>query len=134
MEACVHTVYVYTNYTLFTISFNRIHRMQRAIYKEQSESERLRQEIQSVQSNPGRYRSKSVRSIPVLAASSADLIALQQLKIKRQSALARVSMLQQERNRQLKSLEQLKETLKNIRVDHHTRGISFNYSHFPKSG
>jgi len=44
------------------------------------------------------------------------------MRAKRQVALARVSMLQQERTRQLKSLEQLKETLKNLRVDNHTRG------------
>ncbi len=100
----------------------RIHRMQRAIYKEGAESERLKQEIQSVQSNPNRYRNKSMRSIPSLAASPADLLALQQLRAKRQVALARVAMLQQEKNRQLKSLEQLKETLKNLRVDNHTRG------------
>lgn len=96
--------------------------MQRAIYKEGAESERLKQEIQSVQSNPNRYRNKSMRSIPSLAASPADLLALQQLRAKRQVALARVAMLQQEKNRQQKSLEQLKETLKNLRVDNHTRG------------
>lgn len=96
--------------------------MQRAIYKEAAESERLKQEIQSVQSNPSRYRSKTMRSIPTLAASPADLLALQQLKAKRQVALARVAMLQQEKSRQLKSLDQLKESLKNLRVDNHTRG------------
>lgn len=100
----------------------RIHRMQRAIYKETAEADRLKQEIQSVQSNPNRYRSKSVRSIPVLSASPADLLALQELKAKRQILLAKVAMLQQERSKQLKSLDQLKETLKNLRVDNHTRG------------
>lgn len=99
--------------------------MQRAIYKEAAESERLKQEIQSVQSNPGRYRSKTMRSFPTLAASPADLLALQELKAKRQVALARVAMLQQEKARQLKSLDQLKETLKNLRVENHTRGKKF---------
>jgi hypothetical protein len=97
--------------------------MQRAIYKEGAESERLKLEIQSVQSNPSRYRNKSMRSISSLSASPTDLLALQEMRAKRQVALARVSMLQQERSRQLKSLEQLKETLKNLRVDNHTRGI-----------
>lgn len=96
--------------------------MQRAIYKERSESERLKQEIQSIQSNPSRYRSKSMRSIPSLSASPSDVLAVQEIKSKRQVALARVAMLQQEKIRQSKSLEQLKETLKNLRVDNHTRG------------
>lgn len=97
--------------------------MQRAIYKEGAESERLKLEIQSVQSNPSRYRNKSMRSISSLSASPTDLFALQEMRAKRQVALARVSMLQQERSRQLKSLEQMKETLKNLRVENHTRGI-----------
>lgn len=103
----------------------RIHRMQRAIYKENAEAERLRQEIQLAQSNPTRYRNSrmSVRAVPAaLASTPADLQALQELKARRQVALARVSMLQQERSRQSKSLEKLKETLKTLRVDNHTRG------------
>ncbi|XP_057376336.1 UV radiation resistance-associated gene protein-like [Daphnia carinata] len=111
-------------------SMCRIHRMQRAIYKEGTESERLKLEIQSVQSNPSRYRNKTIRSIPSLTASPADLLALQQLRAKRQVALAKVSMLQQERNRQLKSLEQLKETLKNLRVDNHTKALHLKEKHF----
>ncbi|EFX76963.1 hypothetical protein DAPPUDRAFT_321839 [Daphnia pulex] len=111
-------------------SMCRIHRMQRAIYKEGAESERLKLEIQSVQSNPSRYRNKSMRSISSLSASPTDLLALQEMRAKRQVALARVSMLQQERSRQLKSLEQLKETLKNLRVDNHTRALHLKEEHF----
>ena len=96
--------------------------MQRAINKEGSEPERLKQEIQSVQSNPNRYRSKTMRSIPSLTASPADLLVLHQLRANRKVALARVAMLQQEKSRQLKSLGQLKQTLKDLRVENHSRG------------
>lgn len=77
------------------------------------------------QSNPSRYRfsKSSGRSIPaVLAAPPIDVMAVQELRAQRQAAMARVNMLQQERNRQTKCLEQLRETLKNLRVDNHTRG------------
>jgi len=102
----------------------RIHRMQRAIYKECAESDRLKQEIQLVQSNPVRFRSKSLRSAPPLVSPSpGDQELLQDLRSRRQIAIARVSFLIQERSKQSRNVEQLKETLKNLRVDSNTRGL-----------
>ena len=101
--------------------------MQRAIYKEGAESDRLRQEIQLVQSNPIRYRSKSLRAVPSLISTSpGDQQLLQDLRAKRQVAIARVSLLIQERTKQSRNIDQLKETLKHLRVDNHTRGLSAN--------
>lgn len=98
--------------------------MQRGIYKEGAEADRLRQEIQLAQTNPSRYRSSksSMRSLSTLTSTPVDPLALQELRARRQAAMARVSMLQQERNRQLKRVEQLNESLKNLRVENHTRG------------
>jgi len=109
----------------------RIHRMQRAIYKEGAESDRLRQEIQLVQSNPIRYRSKSLRAVPSLISTSpGDQQLLQDLRAKRQVAIARVSLLIQERTKQSRNIDQLKETLKHLRVDNHTRALHLKEKQF----
>lgn len=98
--------------------------MQRAIYKEIADSDRLRQEIQLVQSNPIRFRSKALRTAPPLVSSSpGDQELLQDLRARRQVAVARVSLLIQERTKQSRSVEQLRETLKQLRIDNHTRGL-----------
>ena len=43
------------------------------------------------------------------------------MRTKRQVAVSRVSMLNAEREKQVRCLEQLKEVLKNLRVENHTR-------------
>jgi len=117
------------SYTIPTMS--RIHRMQRAIYKEGGESDRLRQEIQLVQSNPLRFRSKTSRSAPPLVSSSpGDQELLQDLRARRQIAIARVSLLVQERTKQSRLVDQLKEALKNLRVDNHSRALHLKEKHF----
>ena len=52
------------------------------------------------------------------------------LRTKRQAAVARVAMLQCEWGKQLRVVEQLKETLKNLRVDNHTRALHVKEKEF----
>ena len=98
--------------------------MQRAIYKEAMDSDQLRQEILMVQSHPTRFRRRSLRAVSSVTVSPGDQQLLQELRTKRQIAVARVSLLHQERGKQSRHLDQLKETLKNLRVDNHTRCMS----------
>lgn len=109
-------------------NLNSIHRLQRAIYKEAAESERLRQDIQAVQTNPYRYQRKS-RSLSTLATSTSDYAAIQEIQVKRQEILYIVNMLQHERNKQLKKVEQLKESLKNLKSENHARSINFSLTY-----
>ena len=46
------------------------------------------------------------------------------MQVKRQEIVYTVNMLQQERNRQLKKVEALKETLKNLKLENHARSTS----------
>lgn len=107
-----------------------IHRLQRAIYKEAVESERLRQDIQGVQTNPYRYQQRKSRSLSnALVTSPSDYAAIAEMQVKRQEILYTVNMLQQERNRQLKKVELFKETLKNLKSENHARSTKLSLCH-----
>ena len=89
----------------------------------------MQQEIQLVQSNPSRFRTgQSANKRLTLLSSPQSLVstqderqALLEMRTKRQVAVSRVSMLNAEREKQVRCLEQLKEVLKNLRVENHTR-------------
>ena len=89
----------------------------------------MQQEIQLVQSNPSRFRTGQsankrlslLSSLQSLVSTPDERQALLEMRTKRQVAVSRVSMLNAEREKQVRCLEQLKEVLKHLRVENHTR-------------